>query len=848
MTNFEENTLTLSQALRLKHLKIGKAPKFALLFSLLIFLIIPEFVLMQNITLPLTILLYSITILFIVAFLQKGQKKHWKGILKIGIALGVVCFIVLSLSVFFAPQVSSSPGWLSGWTYRKDHVIVASSGAGTGYTVCIKVHYGSGTDGATTYYGVPAGEVWLNSHSKTDFSDVRFTASDGVTLLPYYPEKIAVALKNGGFENDFNGWINSYSEISTTVYHSGLKSCYQTYSQNVYQYFSSAISIDSISNFTCWIKKGSGDGNEYVLFYTTGTSGNYLIGHGSAAQDWHKVDLLAAYVASGSSGDLLGIGFVRMDDNFVDYWIDDVTLLTNFECTVSPDTASLIIGQTQDFTCSALGGSSPYSYQWYLNGTAIGSNSSTYTFNATVNGFYNLWCNVTDSWSPSATPLLYEYYNTGADSYVSLYGVVWRGQTFTVGSVGHTVTSVKIKCTREGYPQTVTVSIRATDVDGHPTVTDLTSGTIDGNTFTINPAGAWYEITLTKYTLSANTKYAIVVRALNGDQDNRVEWKDDESSPTYTDGNLESSGDSGDTWSSDISRDFMFEVWGAVTIVKSNIAQITVSPPASAPTASNIGYTSSTAGSSCVFHAKMMDAVGLSEYIFSFDNGLGWFSNDSAVAFTANPAWANTTKTLTSAVGVTVRFRWFFSNTYGLWGATPIQTFTTTGNYPPSITGVSFILDSTDLGTVRPGEKRAFNMTFRFDGQTLVFQDIQFKGDESGWFQKPNNLPQTYMKNIYSSAPPYITVVVQVPSDAAEGLGTVRATAYAFDSFGAMLTSSAPVTFTVQNLPFPFIIDPTAVAKALTQLIRLLGNPLILLLLVATVVWFGYYTLRKKRR
>jgi len=504
----------------------------------------------------------------------------------------------------------------------------------------------------------------------------------GMLVALPVPKVYAVAeehVVNGGFENDFNGWINSYSEISTTVYHSGLKSCYQTYSQYVSQDFSSAISIYSISNFTCWIKKGSGDGNEWVYFITTGISGNYLVGHGSAAQDWHKVNLLTAYAASGSTGNLLGISFVRIDDNFVDYWIDDVTLLTNYECTVSPDTASLIIGQTQNFTCTASGGSIPYFYEWYLNGAAVGSNSPTYTFNATENGFYNLWCNVTDS----------------------------------------------------------------------------------------------------------------------------------------------------------------------ASTVKSNIAQITVSPPAPTPTASNIGYTSSTAGSSCVFHAKMTDATGLSEYIFSFDNGLGYFVNDSAVSFTANPAWANTTKTLTSVVGATVRFQWFFDNTNGIWGITPIQTFTTTGNYPPSITGVSFILDRTDLGTVSPGEKRAFNMTFRFDGQTLVFQDIQFA---SSWFQKPNNLPQTYMKNIYSSAPPYITVVVQVPSDAAEGSGTVQATAYAFDSFGTMLTSSAPVTFTVQNLPFPFIIDPTAAAKALTQLIRLLGNPLILLLLVATVVWFSYYTLRKKRR
>jgi hypothetical protein len=603
----------------------------------------------------------------------------------------------------------------------------------------------------------------------------------GMLVALPVPKVYAVAVEhvvNGGFENDFNGWINSYSEISTTVYHSGLKSCCQTYSQNVYQYFSSAISIDSISNFTCWIKKGSGDGNEYVLFYTTGISGNYLIGHGSAAQDWHKVDLLTAYAGSGSTGDLLGIGFVRMDDNFVDYWIDDVTLLTNFGCAVSPDTASFIIGQTQNFTCNVYNGSSPYTYQWYQNGTTVGTNSFSHTFNATQVGFFELWCNVIDST------------NSTVKSNVAQVTVTPHAPNYS--DIGHNTSQVSQPCTFSCKWSAVGM------LDHYVFSLDNGVGSFTNTTgyFTANPQWANETRTLTS-TPSATVRFM---------------WK-------------------------------AFDVLGSSNSTPLQVFTTTPSPP---PTYSNVGYTSSTAGSSCVFHAKMTDAVGLSEYIFSFDNGLGMFSNASAVFFTGNPAWANTTKTLTSVVGATVRFKWFFDNTQGVWGATPIQTFTTTGNYPPSITGISFILDSTDLGTVSPGEKRAFNMTFRFDGQTLVFQDIQFKGNELSWFQKPNNLPQTYMKNIYSSALPYITVVVQVPSNAVEGSGTVQATAYAFDSFGTMLTSSAPVTFTVQNLPFPFIIEP--IVKALTQLIRLLGNPLILLLLVATVVWFGYYTLRKKRR
>jgi hypothetical protein len=99
------------------------------------------------------------------------------------------------------------------------------------------------------------------------------------------------------------------------------------------------------------------------------------------------------------------------------------------------------------------------------------------------------------------------------------------------------------------------------------------------------------------------------------------------------------------------------------------------------------------------------------------------------------------------------------------------------------------------MGTGSPGKERAFNMTFKFDGQTFMFQDIQFTGNESGWFQKPNTLPQTYIRNSTS----HITLVLQVLSDATLGPRTIQATAYALDSFGTQLTSSAPVTFTVQT-------------------------------------------------
>jgi len=70
--------------------------------------------------------------------------------------------------------------WLTGFSYRKSHVINYAAGAGTLYQKQITVHYGSGTDGDD--------DVYLNSHSRTDFGDVRFTDDDGSTELDYWME------------------------------------------------------------------------------------------------------------------------------------------------------------------------------------------------------------------------------------------------------------------------------------------------------------------------------------------------------------------------------------------------------------------------------------------------------------------------------------------------------------------------------------------------------------------------------------------------------------------------------------------------------------------------------------
>lgn len=129
--------------------------------------------------------------------------------------LKALTFLLLSLLLFSTliailpgPRVVNANGesWLTGWDYRKNHVVNAAAGASTNYQIMIQVYYGSGTDSGSS--------VYLNSHSQTDFDDVRFTNSGGSTLLDYWRES-KIDSDNAVF------WVeiaDSLSTVSATIY------------------------------------------------------------------------------------------------------------------------------------------------------------------------------------------------------------------------------------------------------------------------------------------------------------------------------------------------------------------------------------------------------------------------------------------------------------------------------------------------------------------------------------------------------------------------------------------------------------------------------------------------------
>lgn len=71
--------------------------------------------------------------------------------------------------------------WLAGWGFRKILYITGSTaGAVTDYQLKLNVHKSAGTDTIT--------DVYLETNVRDDFGDIRFTESDGTTILDYWIE------------------------------------------------------------------------------------------------------------------------------------------------------------------------------------------------------------------------------------------------------------------------------------------------------------------------------------------------------------------------------------------------------------------------------------------------------------------------------------------------------------------------------------------------------------------------------------------------------------------------------------------------------------------------------------
>ena len=75
---------------------------------------------------------------------------------------------------------SNFPVSMADWSYRKSFPLSRASGSVTDYQIKITVHRSAGSDSD--------GDVYVGTNCEADYDDIRFTTSDGETLLDYWIE------------------------------------------------------------------------------------------------------------------------------------------------------------------------------------------------------------------------------------------------------------------------------------------------------------------------------------------------------------------------------------------------------------------------------------------------------------------------------------------------------------------------------------------------------------------------------------------------------------------------------------------------------------------------------------
>jgi hypothetical protein len=112
---------------------------------------------------------------------------------------------------------------------------------------------------------------------------------------------------------------------------------------------------------------------------------------------------------------------------------------------ISPSLIVMDVGQSTIFTSNVSGGTNPYSYQWYLNGTLVsGATGPTHTFAPSANGSVSVYLMVNDSatipasaMSDTATVLVNPsmYYLTSPSASSSVINALHPSTVLTCGAV-----------------------------------------------------------------------------------------------------------------------------------------------------------------------------------------------------------------------------------------------------------------------------------------------------------------------------------------------------------------------------------------------------------------------------
>jgi hypothetical protein len=191
--------------------------------------------------------------------------------------------------------------WLAGWTYRKSVTLSRASGAVSNYQMKILLGESSGATGE---------DVDCDSKCATDFDDIRFTTSDGATLLDYWIESISGATPNqlatiwvefGSIGTGATTFYMYYGNAGAAAYSSGPDTfIFHDHFDGDLSKWSGDTAKATIASSICSIKN-SAPGVVQIKSTTTAGKANFALRTlGKVKQQINAYDLIGASNAAGS--------------------------------------------------------------------------------------------------------------------------------------------------------------------------------------------------------------------------------------------------------------------------------------------------------------------------------------------------------------------------------------------------------------------------------------------------------------------------------------------------------------------------------------------------------------------